>query len=96
MYVPDFLNSYEIISKKKSFYEDTTFLNIPSNYSDSIFVHNFSIIPIPQSGEKRIVLTWGPNPADMDAYLSRQRLIALITIFFIQTGVMLKLLHLQF
>ena len=69
LYVPDFLNSYEIISKKKSFCEDTTFLNIPSNYSASIFVHNFSIIPIPQSGEKRIVLTWGPNPADMDAHL---------------------------
>ena len=69
LYVPNFLNSYVLTGIGDEFCPYNGAINIPSDYSSNIFAHNFSISPIPELGEIRIILTWGSNPADMDSHL---------------------------
>jgi len=69
LYVPDFLNSYILNGIGDEFCPYSRVLNIPSDYSSNVYEHNFSISPIPDLGEIRIILTWGSNPADMDSHL---------------------------
>ena len=69
LYVPDFLNSYILNGSRDEFCTYSRVINIPSDYPSNVFEHNFSISPIPELGEIRIILTWGPNPSDMDSHL---------------------------
>ena len=69
LYVPDFLNSYTLSGVGDTFCPYNGIINIPSDYTSDVFEHNFSISPIPDIGEVRIILTWGSNPADMDSHL---------------------------
>ncbi|MFL3006586.1 MAG: YfaP family protein [Candidatus Neomarinimicrobiota bacterium] len=69
VYVPDLLNSYILTGIGDEFCPYNGVVNIPSDYSSNVFEYNFSISPIPDVGEIRIILTWGSNPTDMDSHL---------------------------
>ena len=69
LYVPNFLNSYILTAVGDKFCPYSGVVNIPSDFSSNVFEHNFSISPIPELGELRIILTWGSNPSDMDSHL---------------------------
>ena len=61
--------SYEVHSSVDSFCPyDGSFI-IPDDYSTSSFIYNFSMSPIPEPGEIRMVLNWGENPRDLDSHL---------------------------
>ena len=42
---------------------------IPDAYESNIFIFNFSLSPIPEAGEIRMVLNWGEEPPDLDSHL---------------------------
>ena len=42
---------------------------ISDNYESDIFIFNFSLSPIPEAGEVRMVLNWGEEPSDLDSHL---------------------------
>ena len=44
-------------------------ITIPENFGQENFVYNFSMSPIPEEGETRLVLNWGSQPGDLDSHL---------------------------
>ena len=42
---------------------------ISDTYESNIFIFNFSLSPIPEPGEIRMVLNWGEEPSDLDSHL---------------------------
>ena len=62
-------SSYEVHSSIDSFCPYEGSFIIPYDYSSSLFIYNFSMSPIPEPGEIRMVLNWGENPRDLDSHL---------------------------
>ena len=61
--------SYLVHSSVDSFCPYHGSFIIPNDYSSSSFIYNFSMSPIPEPGEIRMVLNWGENPSDLDSHL---------------------------
>ena len=60
---------YNVESMVDSFCPFGGSFTLDENFSSNSFTYNFSISPIPEPGEIRIVLNWGPNPRDLDSWL---------------------------
>ena len=58
--------SYEVHSSVDSFCPYDGSFTIHNDYSSSSFIYNFSMSPIPEPGEIRMVLNWGESPRDLD------------------------------
>ena len=68
-YIPDLPDSIQIIGEKPNFCDYIGNFGIPDAYSQNIFIYNFSISPVPSSGEIRFVLNWDATPGDLDSHL---------------------------
>jgi hypothetical protein len=42
---------------------------IPDDYDGESFTYNFSMSPVLEAGQTRMVLNWGPTPHDLDSHL---------------------------
>ena len=69
IYVPNFLNSTTISGNGDQFCLFTAVMTFPENYTSNVFEYNFSMSPVTDQGEIRIILTWGASPTDMDSHL---------------------------
>ena len=69
LYIPNIPDSITIFGEKNSFCDFIGKFVVPENYNEKIFTYNFSISPIPSSGEIRFVLNWSESPGDLDSHL---------------------------
>jgi len=60
---------YQVSSMIDSFCPYEGSFIIPDDYSSSLYTYNFSLSPIPEPGEIRMILNWGPSPSDLDSHL---------------------------
>jgi hypothetical protein len=64
-----FDGEYDITGEIDEFCPYNGHFEIPDDDSLDIFIFNFSISPIPEPGEIRMVLNWGAVPRDLDSHL---------------------------
>ena len=69
LYIPNIPDSITIFGEKNSFCDFIGKFVVPENYNEKIFTYNFSISPIPSTGEIRFVLNWSESPGDLDSHL---------------------------
>ena len=64
-----FFGEYDITGEIEEFCPYSGHFIIPDDSSLDIFIFNFSVSPIPEPGETRMVLNWGAEPRDLDSHL---------------------------
>ena len=64
-----FFGEYDITGEVEEFCPYSGHFMIPDDSSLDIFIFNFSVSPIPEPGETRMVLNWGAEPRDLDSHL---------------------------
>ena len=64
-----FIGEYDITGEAEQFCPYSGNFIIPDDNSLDIFIFNFSVSPIPEPGETRMVLNWGAEPRDLDSHL---------------------------
>ena len=64
-----FFGEYDITGEVEEFCPYSGHFIIPDDNSLDIFIFNFSVSPIPEPGETRMVLNWGAEPRDLDSHL---------------------------
>ena len=64
-----FFGEYDITGENEEFCPYSGNFIIPDDNSLDIFIYNFSVSPIPEPGETRMVLNWGAEPRDLDSHL---------------------------
>ena len=60
---------YQVNTSSESFCPYLGFFEIPANYELANYTYNFSLSPIPEAGQIRMVLNWGELPSDLDSHL---------------------------
>jgi len=60
---------YEVSGSSDAFCTYNGNFQIPEEYPENAYIFNFSLSPIPEIGEIRMVLNWGENPSDLDSHL---------------------------
>ena len=60
---------YQVNTSSESFCPYLGFFEIPANYDLANYTYNFSLSPIPEAGQIRMVLNWGELPSDLDSHL---------------------------
>ena len=64
-----FYGEYDITGEIEEFCPYSGHFIIPDDSSLDDFTFNFSVSPIPEPGETRMVLNWGAEPRDLDSHL---------------------------
>ncbi len=60
---------YEVNTSSDQFCPYNGAFQISDDYESNIFIFNFSLSPIPETGEVRMVLNWSEQPSDLDSHL---------------------------
>jgi len=60
---------HDVIGVRESFCPYSGIFLVSEDYASDTYTYNFSISPIPEVGEIRMVLNWGAQPRDLDSHL---------------------------
>ena len=60
---------YDVSGVHESFCPYNGIFQVSEDYSSDTYTYNFSVSPIPEPGEIRMVLNWGAEPRDLDSHL---------------------------
>ena len=60
---------YDVSGVHESFCPYSGIFQVSEDYASDTYTYNFSVSPIPEPGEIRMVLNWGAEPRDLDSHL---------------------------
>tara|TARA_Y100001934_G_C12347885_1_gene773838 strand:+ start:342 stop:1358 length:1017 start_codon:yes stop_codon:yes gene_type:complete len=60
---------YQVSSTMDSFCPYNGTFEIPEDFTSNLYTFSYSLSPIPEPGEIRMVLNWGSEPSDLDSHL---------------------------